>query len=87
MGRFPVQTPLGARPGLGTQLRYEAPGDLRVEYVKRRQRLTAGERGCPLDNGPKLAVGQPNSSLKKIAGYRNSEKAYSLTDITSSYKK
>ena len=33
-GRFPVQTPLGARPGLGTEPRYEVPGDLRVEIVK-----------------------------------------------------
>ena len=33
IGRFPVQTPLGARPGLGTQPRYEAPGDLRVKLV------------------------------------------------------
>ena len=31
---FPVQTPLGAWPDLGTQPRYEAPGDLRVKYVK-----------------------------------------------------
>ena len=31
---FLVQTPLGSRPGLGTQPRYKAPGDLRVEYVK-----------------------------------------------------
>ena len=36
IGRFPVQTPLGTRPGLGTQPRYEAPGDLRVEYVQTR---------------------------------------------------
>ena len=35
IGRFPVQTPLGAWPGLGTQTRYEAPGDLRVKNVKR----------------------------------------------------
>ena len=41
IGRFPVQTPLGARPGLGTQPRYEAPGDLRVELDKT-QRLTSG---------------------------------------------
>ena len=26
--------PLGARPGLGTQPRYEAPGDFPVEYVQ-----------------------------------------------------
>ena len=31
---FSVQTPLGARPGLGTQPRYEAYDDLRVELVK-----------------------------------------------------
>ena len=35
IGRFPVQTPLRAWPGLGTQPRYEAPGDLRVKNVKR----------------------------------------------------
>ena len=29
------------------------------------QWLTTGEWGCPLDNGPKLAMGQLNSSLKK----------------------
>ena len=29
------------------------------------QWLTSGEWGCPIDNGPKLALGQPNSSLKK----------------------
>ena len=33
--RNPVQTPLGACPGLGTQPQYEAPHDLRVENVKR----------------------------------------------------
>ena len=33
-GRFPAQTPLGARPGLGTQPRYEASGDLLVEIVE-----------------------------------------------------
>ena len=63
IGRFPFRTLLGTRPGLGTQPRYEAPGDLRVEYVKRKW-LTSGEWGCLLDNGPKLAVGKPNSSQK-----------------------
>ena len=38
----PVQTPLDARPGLGTQLRCEALGDLRIEHVKT-QSLTSGE--------------------------------------------
>ena len=32
---------------------------------KNRKWLTSGEWGCLLDNGQKLAVGQPNSSLKK----------------------
>ena len=34
IGRFPVQTPLGTRPGLGTQLCGEAPSDLWIEIVK-----------------------------------------------------
>ena len=34
IGRFPVQTPLGAQPGLGTQPRYKAARDLLVEIVK-----------------------------------------------------
>ena len=61
IGRFLVQTPLGARPGLGTQPRYEAPGDLWVEIVENaviKIRLVR----LSLENGPKLAVGQPNSS-------------------------
>ena len=33
-GRFPVQTPVGAQPGIGTQSYYEAPGDLPVEIVQ-----------------------------------------------------
>ena len=28
VGRFPVQTPLGTRPGLEAQSHYEVPGDL-----------------------------------------------------------
>ena len=31
---MPAETPLGTQPGLGTQPRYEAFGDLRVEIVK-----------------------------------------------------
>ena len=34
IGRFLVQTLIGTRPGLGTQPRYEASGDLWVEYVQ-----------------------------------------------------
>ena len=56
-----VQTPLGARLGLGTQPRYEPPCDLRAEIVQT-QWLTSSEWGCPLYNCSKLAVGQPNSN-------------------------
>ena len=59
--RFPVQTQLGAQPSLGTQPCYKAPDDLRVKYVKCKW-LTSSEWGCLLNNGPRLAVGQPNSS-------------------------
>ena len=34
IGRFSAQTPLGTWSGLGTQLRYEALGDLQIEIVK-----------------------------------------------------
>ena len=34
IGRFSVQSPIGARPGLGTQSRYEVPGNLRIEITK-----------------------------------------------------
>ena len=33
IGKFLVQTPLGAWPGLGTQPHYEAPGDLQVKLA------------------------------------------------------
>ena len=62
---LPVQIPLGSRLGLGTHPRYKAPGDLRVEIVEM-QWLTLGECVCPLANGPKLAVGQPNRHEKKF---------------------
>ena len=48
---------------LGTQLCYEAPGDLWVKIVEA-QWLMLIEWGCPLDNGPKLVVGQPSRSKK-----------------------
>ena len=50
--------------GLGTQPHYKAPSDLWVKHV-RMQWLTSDEWDCPLDNRPKLAMGQPNSSYKK----------------------
>ena len=31
---------IGARPGLGTQLRFEAPGDLWVDIVKMQQLIS-----------------------------------------------
>ena len=34
IGRFPIQTPLGDRLGLGTQPRYEAHGNPRVKLVE-----------------------------------------------------
>ena len=61
--RFQVQTPRGAQLGLGIQPRSEASGDLWVEIVEA-QWLKSGEWGCPLNNEPKIAVGQPNSSWK-----------------------
>ena len=54
--RFLVQNPLGAQFGLGTQPRYETPGE--VYY----QLLILGYWGCPLKNDPKLTVHQSNSS-------------------------
>ena len=35
IGKFLVQTPLGARLGLGTQPLYEASGDLQVENLQK----------------------------------------------------
>ena len=35
IGKFPIQTPLDARPGLGTQPHYEAPGGIKVQlYIR-----------------------------------------------------
>ena len=63
IGRFPVQTSLGDRSGLGTHPCYAGPIDPRVIIVKT-QWLTPIKWGCPHDNGPKLAVGQRNRSWK-----------------------
>ena len=81
-GRFPIQNPLDARLGLGTQLRYEVPGDLWVEHVKT-QWLTSGEWGCPLNNGLKLGVGQPNRNQKESSYLNNYWKSFfdSLSSI------
>ena len=35
IGRFPDPTPLDPRSGLGTQPRYETPGDLKIEIVRK----------------------------------------------------
>ena len=60
---FSVQTTLGTRPGLGNQTFYKIPSD---------QRLTSGERGCSLDNGPKVnhrEIGDKAKTLKKKLCY------------------
>ena len=51
-----IQTLLGAWLGLGTQPYYKAHNEL-VEI----RSLTLGQWGCPLDNCPKLVVGQPSN--------------------------
>ena len=56
IGRFPVQSLLGAWLGIGIQPCYKAPGDLRVKIAET-QWLTLGEWGFPPYNGPKIAVG------------------------------
>ena len=78
IGRFAVETALDARPGLGTQFRYEAPGDRRVEIVKT-QWLTSSWSSCLLENGPKLAVGQPNNSGKKFKKIKSTLKNIKAT--------
>ena len=60
-GKVSGSNPTRRLAGLWDPTMHEAPGDPRVEYVKRKW-LTLGEWDCLLDNGPKLAVGQPNSS-------------------------
>ena len=70
--RFPVQTPLSTKLSLGTQPRYKAPSDLWVEIVKM-QWLTLSEWGCPHDNGPKLAMGQPNNSPKNDCNWTRTQ--------------
>ena len=43
------ETPLSDSPGLGTQTRYEAPGDLRVEVVENAMINIGLVRLCPLE--------------------------------------
>ena len=54
---FPVQTPLGAWPGLGTQPHYEAPNDLQVENVK------VAVRGGMVDPPSPTAIGGKSKIL------------------------
>ena len=61
VGTFPVQPLLCAWPDLGTQPCYKTPGNLRVKIAEK-QWLKSGDWGCSPDNGPKMAVGQPNGS-------------------------
>ena len=42
---LPVQTTLDTQPGLGNQFCYNIPSD---------QLLTSADRGCSIDNGPKV---------------------------------
>lgn len=58
IGRFPVQTSLVAWSDQGTQPCYQTPCDL---CIKNWGWELTDEWGCPHDNGPKLARGQPNS--------------------------
>ena len=64
IGRFSVQSLLGAWPGIGIQPCYKAPGDLRVKIAKT-QWLTSGEWDFPPYNGTKMAVGS-QTKLNKI---------------------
>ena len=57
IGRIPVQTLLGAWPGS----LQGSPWPLGQISIKT-QWLTSGSRACPLDSGPKLALGHSNSS-------------------------
>ena len=45
---------IGARLGLETLLRFEAPGDLRFDIFKMQQ-LTLGKSSGPLENGRRVA--------------------------------
>ena len=56
IGRFPVQTPLGAWPGLGTQTH---------DQIDKNAVINIGYWGYPLENILKLALGQPNSRVFK----------------------
>ena len=64
--QIPVQTSLGASPGFGTQPRYEALGELRVETSKTVINIGLVKLGLGTDS--KLAVGS------QIADKKNSSK-------------
>ena len=59
--KVPGTSPTKHPAELRAQPRYEAPGGLLVESVEM-QWLTLAEWSCPLNNDPKLTVGQANSS-------------------------
>ena len=70
---FPPHHQLGSRPGIGTQPLYECSWWTSDRNCKT-QWLTSGEWGCPPDNGPELALGEPNSS-------KNKETPFNLTKL------
>ena len=49
--RFRIQTPSSAQPGLGTQSRYEAPGEIQLVIAENTViNIRSGYLGCPLKN-------------------------------------
>ena len=64
MGKFPAQTPLGARPGFGTQPRYEAPGELQVEISNEYAVINIRLVRLPFWQWPKVDRGAAKQQLK-----------------------
>ena len=58
IGRFSVQSPLGAWPGLGQgpNLVTRLPVTFLSKLDEMQRLVKSGEWGCPLDNGSKLAM-------------------------------